>query len=245
MPISPDFTSVYSHTFDVDYFDCDTTGHLKLVNLCAMIQMVASQHSVLGGISFWDLQATDQAWVVNKFKVEIEQYPKWQDQITITTWIELLDGVRSIRNFEVFLNDTKIATSSSLWVIMNTVRRRPEPMKLPHEQFEKFPDRIALKHPFTTFKNNTSFELLRTDTVKYSDLDMVNHVTNIKYLEWVIDAIHQKGQLINTIKSVDMVFKKEIVFPSTYYIGQCDDNVLQHYEIRNEEGQINFQCLIE
>jgi acyl-ACP thioesterase len=206
--------------------------------------MVASQHSVLGGISFWDLQTTDQAWVVNKFKVEVEQYPKWQDKITITTWIELLDGVRSIRNFEVFMGDVKIATSSSLWVIMNTVRRRPEPMKLPHEQFEKFPNRIALKESFASFKKDMTGNIIGNGQVKYSDLDMVNHVTNIKYLEWVIDAIHQSKQNIQAVKIVDMVFKKEIVFPSLYHIIQSD-TMPEHYEIRNEEGQTNFQCIIE
>lgn len=244
MPISPDFTSIYSQSFEIDYFDCDLNGHLKIVDLCAKIQMVASHHSVLGGISFWDLQEHNQAWVVTKFKIEIDQMPKWQDCIKITTWIELLDGVRSVRNFEVFLDGKKIIAASSLWVILNTARRRPEPMKLPHEHFEKFNTKIALEKPFSTFTTDNTTTVLATDKVKYSDLDMVNHVTNIKYLEWVIDAVHETNFPIGSIKSVDMLFKRELVFPASYNVVQCDTHSHQ-YEIRSATGEVNFQCILD
>ena len=243
MPISPDFTSVYAQSFEIDYFDCDIHGHLKLVDLCAKIQVVASQHSVLGGISFWDLQEDNQAWVVNKFKVEIDKMPKWQDTITITTWIEYLDGVKSVRNFDVTLNGEKIIRSSSLWVILKTERRRPEPMKLPHEHFEKFKNKIALHEPFSKFVNTDNGIVIDTDSVKYSDLDMVNHVTNIKYLEWVIDAVHANNTDIGAIKTVDMLFKRELVFPTTFTVVQNQTNTNQ-YEIKDTDGNINFQCIL-
>jgi len=244
MPISPAFTSIYTQSFDIDYFDCDTNAQLKVVDLCKMIQMASSTHAVLGGISFWDLQEANQSWVVYKFRVEIDRTPKWQERIDITTWIETLDGIRSVRNFEVRCKGELIASASSMWVIMNTVRRRPEMMAIPSEHFTKHEGKTSISGEFTTFDKNPEANHLVTDTVRYSDLDMVNHVTNIKYLEWVINALKANNTAPESISIIDMHFNKELRFNQQYSIAQSA-NQNNHYLINSEEGNLSFQCVIE
>ncbi len=245
MPISPAFTSIYEQSFLVDYFDCDTEGNLNIVDFCKLIQIASAQHSVLGGISFWDLQTVNQAWVVNKFRVEITRVPKWQEVIKVVTWIEKLDGIRSVRNFDVFIGDEKVAGASSLWVILNTVRRRPEAMTLPHDHFIKYSDKKAMAGDFFKYGKPETLTKLADSQVQYSDLDMVNHVTNIKYLEWIIDAVKMNDINIDSIKVVDMVFQKELRFKEEYAVFQSLEGNSNHYMIKNKEDQISFQCLIE
>ncbi|EHO08944.1 hypothetical protein HMPREF9714_02113 [Myroides odoratimimus CCUG 12901] len=244
MPISPNFTSIFTQSFDVDYFDCDINAQLKTVDLCKMIQMASSNHAVLGGISFWDLQEANQSWVVYKFRVEIDRMPKWQDRIEVSTWIETLDGIRSVRNFEVHCNGELVASASSMWVIMNTVRRRPEMMAIPHDHFTKHEDKKSIQNEFTTFQKKPETTHLITDKVRYSDLDMVNHVTNIKYLEWVINALKVSENTSKDISVVDMHFNKELRFNQEYTIEQCVANN-NHFVIKSNEGDLNFQCVIE
>lgn len=244
MPISPDFTSIFTQSFDIDYFDCDTNAQLKLVDLCKMIQIASSNHSIAGGISFWDLQEVNQAWVVYKFRVEIERLPKWQECIDISTWIEKLDGIRSVRNFEVHCDGELVASASSLWVIMNTVRRRPEMMSIPHEHFTKHKDKKSIKGEFVTFDKNIQTTHLITDKVRYSDLDMVNHVTNIKYLEWVINALKASDITLDNVSVIDMHFNKELRFNQQYNILHSTQNH-NHYLINSEEGNLSFQCIVE
>lgn len=245
MPISPTFTSIYEQYFVVDYFDCDTEGNLNIVDFCKLIQIASAQHSVLGGISFWDLQTVNQAWVVNKFRVEITRVPKWQETIKVVTWIEKLDGIRSVRNFEVFIGDEKVAGASSLWVILNTVRRRPEAMTLPHDHFIKYADKKGISGEFFKYGKPETLNKLTDSQVQYSDLDMVNHVTNIKYLEWIVDAIKMNDLKMNSIKVVDMVFQKELRFKEEYSIFQSLEENKNHYMIKNHEDQMSFQCVIE
>ncbi|MDM1398124.1 acyl-ACP thioesterase [Myroides odoratimimus] len=244
MPISPNFTSIYTQRFEIDYFDCDTNAQLKIVDLCKMIQMASSTHAVLGGISFWDLQEANQSWVVYKFRVEIDRMPKWQERIDITTWIETLDGIRSVRNFEVRCKGELIASASSMWVIMNTVRRRPEMMAIAHDHFTKHEGKTSISGEFTTFDKKVDTTHLVTDMVRYSDLDMVNHVTNIKYLEWVINALKANNTAPENISIIDMHFNKELRFNQQYHIAQSTTNQ-KHYLINSEEGNLSFQCVIE
>lgn len=244
MPISPNFTSIFTQSFDVDYFDCDINAQLKTVDLCKMIQMASSTHAILGGISFWDLQEANQSWVVYKFRVEISRMPKWQERIDISTWIETLDGIRSVRNFEVHCNGELVASASSMWVIMNTVKRRPEVMAIPHDHFTLHKDKKSIKGEFVTFDKNIETKHLVSDTVRYSDLDMVNHVTNIKYLEWVIDALKVSDTSSKDITLVDMHFQKELRFNQAYNILQSTVNQ-DHFLIKTEDGNMSFQCVVE
>ncbi|WP_010250006.1 acyl-[acyl-carrier-protein] thioesterase [Myroides injenensis] len=246
MPISPLFKSIYEQEFEVDYFDCDINGNIKISDFCKLIQMVASNHAVVGGISYWDLQSVKQAWVINKFRLEIEILPKWQDTIKIVTWIQKLDGIRSTRNFEVYISDRKIAKASSLWVILNTERRRPEYMKLPHDHFIKYSNKTAITGEFYKFKKDYKTEKLSDYTVKYSDLDMVKHVTNIKYIEWIIDVIKEKDIKINdTPCLIDMVFQKELLYKESCVISQVLNSNQKHFIIQDAQDNINFQCIIE
>lgn len=244
MPISDQFTSIHQQSYEIDFFACSPSGHLKWVDLCKLIQSVSADHSVLGGISFWDLKAHNQAWVLSKFRVEkkAEELPQWQDKITISTWIERLDGVRSIRNFEVFLGEQLIAVASSLWVIINTERRRPELIALPHEHFIKYTDKKVTHTDFAKLHKG-DYHKIDQLRVKLSDLDMVKHVTNIKYLEWCIDAAFSCQEAVDKIQVIDMHFLKE-----THINAACDVLFLQeenqmHFQITTQDI-VHFYCLM-
>lgn len=244
MSISSNFTPIYSQTFEIDFFECNSYGKLKLVDLCKLIQKVASTHSVLGGISFLDLQQVDQAWVLNKFRVELKsELPRWQDQITITTWIEKMDGIRSIRNFEIRKNNELIAVSTSLWVILNTKRRRPEVTRLPHDHFIKYPEKKVIQTPFVKAPQ-VNYEVLAKGTVKYSDLDMVNHVTNTKYLEWCIDIALENNIEFQNTRVLDMHFAKETHLREIYNVSCTKENNKLHFKIDTNTGT-NFYCYLE
>ncbi|TDS66138.1 acyl-[acyl-carrier-protein] thioesterase [Myroides indicus] len=243
MPISKDFTSIYFQTFEIDFFECNPYGKLKLVDLCKLIQKVASTHSVLGGISFLDLQQVDQAWVLNKFRIELkEAMPRWQDQITITTWIEKMDGIRSIRNFEIRNNNKLIAVATSLWVILNTKRRRPEVTKLPHNHFIKYSDQKVTEAPFSKAPR-VKYRELSNSVVKYSDLDMVNHVTNTKYLEWCIDIAFENNIELQNIHILDMHFMKEMHLNDIYNINCIKENNKIHFTIDTATATTFYCCL--
>ncbi len=244
MPISDQFTSIHQQSYEIDFFACSPSGHLKWVDLCKLIQSVSADHSVLGGISFWDLKKHNQAWVLSKFRIEKKaELPQWQDKITISTWIERLDGVRSIRNFEVYLGDQLIAVASSLWVIINTERRRPELIALPHEHFIKFTDKKVTHTDFAKLYKG-DYHKIDELRVKLSDLDMVKHVTNIKYLEWCIDAAFSCQEAVDKIQVIDMHFLKE-----THINAACDVLFLQeenqmHFQITTQDI-VHFYCLVE
>lgn len=218
MPVSPDFTSVYSQEWDINFLMCTPNGLLKHTELCNLFQLTAGSHAELGGMSFTDMQEYDQAWVLSRMRVEIDELPKWRDKVTVKTWIHDLHGSRSIRMLEMYLGDRRIIGCITYWAVLNTKLRKPEALAVPHEHFVKYPDRFATRESFSKINMNRETALLAEHTVKLSDLDIVFHANNVKYLEWCLDAIDHRPLLKQQLHSFDMNYLRELVLGDTVQI---------------------------
>jgi medium-chain acyl-[acyl-carrier-protein] hydrolase len=210
MPISENFTSIYSKDWEINFTQCTPNGNLKYVDLCNLLQLTAAGHSEIGGISFSDMQVFDQAWVLSRMRVEVLELPKWKDVVTVKTWINTLENSRSVRAIEMFLNGKKIVGSETFWAVFNTKTRRPEALALPYAHFELYPERKATEQSFSRIIVNDEKEMVFEKTVFLSDLDIVNHVNNVKYLEWCLDLVDENLILNQGIKSFEMNFLKEL-----------------------------------
>ena len=210
MPIADNFTSVFQKDWEINFTLCDPDGKLKYPDLCNLLQLTAAEHAEMGGISFSDMQVHNQAWVLSRMRVEIEKIPRWKQKISIKTWIVSLENSRSIRAMEVYLDGIKIIGVESFWAVFNTQTRRPENLALPHEHYEKYEQNRGTILPFSKIDVPVSTELVTTRTVQWSDLDIVNHVNNVKYLEWCLDAISDKCSKTRGIRVLEMNFLSEL-----------------------------------
>lgn len=210
MPISPNFTSIFSKDWEINFTQCMPNGYLKYTDLCNILQLTAAAHSEMGGISFTDMQEFNQAWVLSRMRVEISTLPKWKDIVTVKTWINTLENSRSVRALEMYVNGNKIVGCETFWAVFNTEIRRPEALALPFEHFDLYPELKATKEPFSKINISHEKELLFKKTVVLSDLDIVNHVNNVKYLEWCLDFVEDDSILNQKIESFEMNFLKEL-----------------------------------
>ena len=226
MPISPNFTSVFSKDWEINFTQCTPNGFLKYTDLCNLLQLTAAAHSELGGISFSDMQEFNQAWVLSRMRVEITELPKWKDTVTIKTWINTLENSRSVRALEVYVNGIKIVGSETFWAVFNTEKRRPEALALPYGHFELFPENKATEKGFSKIQLNEDKIEVIDKVVVLSDLDIVNHVNNVKYLEWCLDFVPTELILNQKIDSFEMNFLKEL--------SLNDAVTIQEYTIENK-----------
>jgi acyl-ACP thioesterase len=210
MPISPTFTSVFSKDWEINFTQCMPNGYLKYTDLCNILQLTAAAHSEIGGISFSDMQEFDQAWVLSRMRVEIKELPKWKDTVTVKTWIKTLENSRSVRALELYVNGKKIVGCETFWAVFNTKIRRPETLALPFEHFKLYPEHKATQKILSKINLKNETEMAFEKTVALSDLDIVNHVNNVKYLEWCLDFFDEKLILNQLIESFEMNFLKEL-----------------------------------
>jgi acyl-ACP thioesterase len=120
----------------------------------------------------------------------------------------------------------------TFWAVFNTKIRRPEALALPFEHFELYPEQKATQISFSKINLNNEKESVFEKTVVLSDLDNVNHVNNVKYLEWCLDLVDENLILNQKIESFEMNFLKElslkdkvVIIPSVRLLGSGHENL--------------------
>jgi len=222
MPISPNFTSILQEEKEINFLQCYPNGYLKYTDLCNILQLTAGLHAELGGISFSDMQVFHQAWVLSRMRVEIKRLPKWRDVVMVKTWIKSLENSRSVRCLELYVGDEKIVGCETFWAVINTNKRKPESLALPHEHFEKFPEN-ATEKKFSKIVLKEELEILENYTVRLSDLDVVNHANNVKYLEWCLNNCNVNQLISQGLKAFEMNFMRELALGDEAVICRHDD----------------------
>jgi len=220
MPIASNFTSVLFKDWEINFLQCYPNGVLKYTDLCNLFQLTAATHSEVGGISFSDMQAFHQAWVLSKMRVEILRLPKWKETVTVKTWVQSLENSRSTRCLEMYVGDEKVAGCETFWAVFNTQTRRPEALALPHSHFEKYPNDNATEKSFSRIAIPSEMEMVSERTVLLSDLDIVNHANSVKYLEWCLDSLDSELVLKQRIKSFEMNYLKEVSLSDSISIAK-------------------------
>ncbi len=239
MPIAPDFTSIHQTEWEINFTMCAPNGRLSYVNLCNLLQLAAAAHSISGGLSFNDMQQFDQAWVLSRIRVEIDDLPKWQDKVVVTTWIESLHGANSVRNLEMHLDGKKIVGATTFWAVLNTRLRKAEALALPHDHFEKFADKHATESPLSRINVLKDTEMIAERKIALSDLDIVNHANNVKYLEWCLDTMDLQPILKMQLKSFEMNFLRELNWGDSVQINAIIADKPEFYTI-TKAGKVCF-----
>lgn len=239
MPIAKNFTSIYAHEWEINFTQCAPNAYLKYVDLCNLLQLTAAEHSIVGGLSFNDMQVLDQAWVLSRIRVEITALPKWLDKVIVKTWIESLQGANSVRNIEMYLNGRKIIGATTFWAVLNTRLRKAEALGLPHDHFEKFPDWHATETPFSRINVLKETEIAAHRKVVLSDLDIVNHANNVKYLEWCLDTMQPEPILKQQLQSFEMNFLRELNLGDEIQVNVLPDEKPEFFSI-TKNGKVCF-----
>ena len=112
----------------------------------------------------------------------------------------------------------KIIGCETFWVAINTKTRRPEQMILSHDHFEIHP-LDAIKNGFEKIQIPNDLNNIKTRKIELSDLDIINHANNVKYLEWCLDAIPSDIVLSKRIKSFELNYLRELNLNDEVKIG--------------------------
>lgn len=190
MSSNPSFQ--FQKDFEVRSYQVDPDGKLSLTALSNLFQEIAWRHADSADFGR-SLQEQDLSWILSRIDITCENLPSWGDSIKVFTAGRGVDKLFAFREFLITSPEGRVlARGMSSWVLMNVVTKRifrPEnalPPELfdPEEKPEWQPGKIRLKG-----------ELLKTEKLKvrYSDLDLNNHVNNTSYVRWVENILRENG----------------------------------------------------
>jgi acyl-ACP thioesterase len=170
----------------------DSKKRASIQALCSFLQEIAGNHVDDLGIGIETLISQGMTWILSRFHIKVHRYPLWRERVRIETWESDAYSFYALRDFEAFDEQNQcILSASSLWLILDLKSRHP--LRIPeHIVAMKAADRKrALIDPFDNLWRPKDITTEKRFSVRLSDLDLNQHVNNVRYVEWAAETVPQ------------------------------------------------------
>jgi acyl-ACP thioesterase len=227
----------------VSSYEVDARGQLPVPSLGKFLQESAYNNANFLGFGYDQLKDENLFWVLSRLEIRMESYPKWRDKIYIRTWPSGIDGLLAFRDFQILNEDRQvIGSAGSAWLMLDSVRRRPQRMKVFFEKFHHFPGRADTKVKPVKLPNLENPLKKPSFPVRYSDLDLYDHVNNAKYMQWIIDSYPVEMHTKHIISTFEINFLSETriedeVFIQTEKIEDQEENLIYLHCIHRKKDE--------
>ncbi len=214
----------------INVSDVDFNSKLRLDNIFNILQNEALEHSEKIGVGFKTYMKKSQTWVLTWAKIKINQYPEFEDEIEIHTWLKKIFKLYTLRDFTFFdKNKREIINASTGWLLLNLENLRPiRPEEIP-ETVSFLPEKNAISDlPQKIIIKEDLKEVFRKK-IYYSDIDVNFHVNNSKYIEFILNSF-----------PIEFLKENEIEMIELYFISDSKINdeieVLSNHTINNQDA---------
>jgi acyl-ACP thioesterase len=234
--------STWEDNYLVSFYEVDAKNSVFLPSLWKYLQETAWNHAHHIGIGYSDLARNDYFWVLSRLAIEMKEYPGWGDKIQVKTWLLGNSRLFALRDFSVIKEDGRvIGGAKSAWVVLNLKNRKPQRIEPFLQGLHYRPDQHGVETDMDKLPAPGAPDEEAIFTVRYSDLDIHQHVNNSRYIEWIIDSYSFEMNQTHQISSLEINFLAE---------SNCGDEIsiqteqqkdsrpsFLHQIIRKEDGK--------
>lgn len=199
---------IYEEEFKIRASEIGADKKATLPAICSLLQEVAGNHALQLKFDITDLQQQKMTWVLHRLNIQIDRFPDWRETITIKTWPSGGDGLRAHRDF-LLLDEGghTIGKSLSYWLILDMDKRRP--IRIPKDILQSVPRDTKHVLPVSdpVFEEIDNSKYSKSFEVRKTDLDLNEHVNNVRYVEWALSVLPENEKL----SKIDIKFMAEAV----------------------------------
>lgn len=202
------FTSFYKPVVE----DYNKNEELTLNAILKILENAGNDHSDSVDDNIIKGSNNGKAWILTDWKIEIIRRPAYGEKITTETWIEPISSpFGSTRDFLLYANDTLCVKGTTRWFLMDMATMRPTKItdtleqKYTTEEKFTFPEKKLEKIPVPE-----NFSCQKEIILRRSDIDFNNHVHNLLYLDFALEALPKEIFDQNQFSSIRITYKSAI-----------------------------------
>lgn len=224
--------------------DFDKFNQIKPAAVLDLFQDAAGQHAEEIGVGFQDMISRGYLWVLTRVKFEIVGSLSRYQTVVVKTWPLEPSKLNYRREYCIEdINGNRLVIGSSEWVVISSSERRFLSIPDLYPFTEGFFNELMLEEKFRKVRDFETKNSPYIVNAGFNDLDLNDHVNNIKYANYVFDAINPSKS--DVLKSFQIDYRKEVMQGTQlkiYYNKQ--DNTISA-KGQNSDGDIMFACNIE
>jgi len=231
----------------IHYYNTNHKLKLSIISMMNFFEDIAFLQSEDREVGIGYYKEKEVTWVLHQFEIRIKEYPKFQDKVVLRTVPTSFLRFYAHRAFEMFNErDDVIISADSIWIFVDTKARKPKTVT--EDMYSGYcvtPGKNVLKKPEDARKPGI-VEYEKDFRIRFSDIDINNHVNNVKYVEWALEALPIDLLREKDIELIRINYKKEILFgdmikSQAQIITENGKTVTLHTIVDNDKDA----CIIE
>ena len=229
---------IYENTFKITASDVDAFNRLRINRLFDYFQDAASNDAERLGFGYKDFVPKGLFWVLSWIKIEFASYPKFMDVVKIQTWGKKQHKLYSMRDF-LFLNSKNevIISGTSAWLLLDAKSLRPKILTQLYPELKMLDKKDALADLPQKINHKHELDLVYSQVIRSSAIDLNKHTNNAKYVELLSDCFDHSFHIEHSVKRLTISFNAETKFGDEvmFYKGNIDSSLPSHYvEAKNK-----------
>ena len=205
--------SIGTEQFKIASYQMNEKGEATLTSLAGFFQEIAGNHANANGFGFKQMIKNGHIWVLTRLRIEIQKSPVWGEEINVSTWVVNREKFFSRRDFQIYSKNNELMVSaSSGWMLLDLATKRPKLVDSIEMDIPMHPSKLAINGEFSKIETVNSIETKTDYLVRYSDLDLYNHLNNVMYTRILLDSYSYKWRKSKVPKSFEINYLAEAVY---------------------------------
>jgi len=242
--------AIWRETASIRLSETDFQQRWKPAAFFSAMQEAGSHHATRLGFDYSDMMAAGVSWVLLRAKIHFDSFPGAGQTVTIETWPKgIHNKLFFMRDYLAFSNNgNRLAAATCAFGLIDLHARRILPAKMLEGELPNNEGRNAIagfpEHLNMPAEINENFRHQTT----YSDVDLMGHVNNTRYVEWVCDCFSMEFHQQHSLEELQINYRNEIKAGEWVVIqtGSTDDQPGMSFVAGNNlnTGSIAFEAAV-
>lgn len=224
--------------------DFDKYDRIKPSAVLDLFQDAAGQHACELKLGFGDMLARGYLWVLTRVKFKILDDLSRYSTVVVKTWPLAPNRLNYRREYCIEdLNGNRLVAGSSEWVVIDCNERKFLSVPDLYPFNDGFYDEVMFDEKFRKVRDFEASGSPYIVSAGFNDLDLNNHVNNVRYASYALDALNPAMDQV--IETFQIDYRKEVMQGARLEIYHARQDNLISVKGQNADGDIMFACNIE
>lgn len=185
--------------------DTDTFGQCRPSSLMDFLQETATEAAIQLHVSREEMiRRYNVFWMLARAWYRLDKPVFWDDQLTIRTWHRGGKGVSMYRDFDIYRNGEIIGEAVNVWVLADLETRSLHRLTNIQEFNDTSGGDMCKSKFLPKLRIPVELNIAEERQLHYSDCDVNSHVNNVRYCDFVCDALHMQrmgeGRFVSSVQ---------------------------------------------
>lgn len=204
-----------TYSYEITPQIVDFNHKITLNGMVELLLDAAGKSADKNGYGMRHIEPQGYTWVLSRLAINMDNYLTIYQTIKITTWIEKVKHANTERHFRIYNEKSElIGNATSIWVMINVDTRRPiDLFTIEGIQDTIHSETLPIQPPQKIPPCSNQPD--RSLSVRYSHIDLNQHTTTSRYIEWFLNSIPLTMHKTKTIQRFDINFLFETRYGDT------------------------------